>query len=73
MSCLIIPNRRSSAFHPFSLDVWDPSQGFPFPNTPSNIPNSAREISVKENTSFDWKETREAHIFKVDVLVVRSK
>ncbi|KAL1569012.1 HSP20-like chaperones superfamily protein [Salvia divinorum] len=44
-------NRRSNVFDPFSLDVWDP---FPLSNSLAN-------------TRIDWKETSEAHLFKVHV------
>ncbi|CAA0831128.1 17.6 kDa class I heat shock protein 3 [Striga hermonthica] len=51
-------NRRSNVFDPFSLDVWDPLEGFPF---------SDKETSAVANARIDWKETPEAHVFKVDV------
>ncbi|XP_047955712.1 17.8 kDa class I heat shock protein-like [Salvia hispanica] len=57
-------NRRSNVFDPFSLDVWDPFQGFPLS---TNLPSSARETSAVANARIDWKETPEAHLFKVDV------
>ncbi|KAL8051132.1 hypothetical protein ABFX02_06G125800 [Erythranthe guttata] len=50
--------RRSNVFDPFSLDIWDPFQGFP---------TSARETTAVANARIDWKETPEAHLFKVDV------
>ncbi|KAI3788049.1 hypothetical protein L2E82_00674 [Cichorium intybus] len=62
----IIPSffggRRSNIFDPFSLDLWDPFDGF-LSSALSDIPATAREISVR----IDWKETPEAHIFKVDL------
>ncbi|KAL7253316.1 hypothetical protein ACSBR1_007781 [Camellia fascicularis] len=61
--------RRSNVFDPFSLDIWDPFfEGFPFNSALANAPNSAaRETSAIANTQIDWKETPEAHIFKVDL------
>ncbi|KAL8516309.1 hypothetical protein ACS0TY_014825 [Phlomoides rotata] len=57
-------NRRSNVFDPFSLDIWDPSEGFPFS---SNFPSSAQETTAVANARIDWKETLEAHLFKVDL------
>ncbi|GER39511.1 18.2 kDa class I heat shock protein [Striga asiatica] len=59
--------RRSNVFDPFSLDVWDPFEGFPFSGAVTNSPSSAREASAVANARIDWKETPEAHVFKVDV------
>ncbi|EYU35229.1 hypothetical protein ABFS82_06G125500 [Erythranthe guttata] len=50
--------RRSHVFDPFSLDIWDPFWGFP---------TSAGETTAVANARIDWKETPEAHFFKVDV------
>lgn len=52
-------------FDPFSLDIWDPFEGFS--SSVANIPSSARETSALANTRIDWKETPEAHVFKVDL------
>ncbi|MCL7049182.1 hypothetical protein MKW94_023953 [Papaver nudicaule] len=64
-------NPRSNVFDPFSLDVWDPFQGFPFSNTSSvlSFPSSeiSKETSQLANTRIDWKETPEAHIFRADL------
>ncbi|KAK4386266.1 class I heat shock protein [Sesamum angolense] len=54
-------NRRSNVFDPFSLDVWDPFEGFPLATS------VARETTAIANARIDWKETPEAHVFKVDV------
>ncbi|EYU35282.1 hypothetical protein ABFS82_06G130100 [Erythranthe guttata] len=59
--------RRSNVFDPFSLDVWDPFEGFPFSSAVTNLPSSARETTAVANARIDWKETPEAHLFKVDV------
>ncbi|KAL2344091.1 hypothetical protein Fmac_005376 [Flemingia macrophylla] len=53
--------RRSSVFDPFSLDVWDPFNDLPFPNSLS------AENSAFVSTQVDWKETPEAHVFKADI------
>ncbi|MCL7027184.1 hypothetical protein MKW94_004860 [Papaver nudicaule] len=65
-------NPRSNVFDPFSLDVWDPFQGFPFSNSSSSalsFPGSeiSKETSQLANTRIDWKETPEAHIFRADL------
>ncbi|CAA0812464.1 17.6 kDa class I heat shock protein 3 [Striga hermonthica] len=52
-------NRRSNVFDPFSLDLWDPFEGFPL--------STGRDTSAVANARIDWKETPEAHVFKVDV------
>ncbi|KAJ9684452.1 hypothetical protein PVL29_016758 [Vitis rotundifolia] len=59
--------RRSSIFDPFSLDIWDPFEGFPFSTTLSNIPSTVDETSAFANTRIDWKETPVAHVFKADL------
>ncbi|KAL0539458.1 hypothetical protein IC582_023670 [Cucumis melo] len=63
----IFDGRRSNVFDPFSLDIWDPFEGFLFSNSLANLPSSARETSAFANTRIDWKETPQAHIFKADL------
>ncbi|KAM7504185.1 hypothetical protein LguiB_003089 [Lonicera macranthoides] len=60
--------RRSNIFDPFSLDIWDPFEGFPISSTLANFPTSAaRDTSAIASTRIDWKETPEAHVFKADL------
>ncbi|GKD73324.1 17.8 kDa class I heat shock protein-like protein [Tanacetum coccineum] len=58
----IFTGRRSNVFDPFSLDLWDPFQGFS-----SALTDSSRETAAIANTRIDWKETPEAHVFKADL------
>ncbi|KAK3442146.1 17.4 kDa class I heat shock protein [Eucalyptus grandis] len=59
-------SRRTDVYDPFSLDIWDPFDGF-FTSSLTNVPASARETSAFANARIDWKETPEAHVFKADV------
>ncbi|MCL7032888.1 hypothetical protein MKW94_001146 [Papaver nudicaule] len=74
-----ISNQRSNVFDPFSLDIWDPFQGFPFSTgaltgqSGQAGSETARETSQLANTRIDWKETPEAHIFRADVPGVRKE
>ena len=61
---------RANAFDPFSLDLWDPFQGFPFgPSSGSLFPRfpSDSETAAFAGARVDWKETPEAHVFTADV------
>jgi HSP20 family protein len=49
---------RSNVFDPFSLDLWDPFQGFPF--------GSGSSGSLFPRTASD-SETPDTHVFKADV------
>ncbi|OVA17739.1 Alpha crystallin/Hsp20 domain [Macleaya cordata] len=62
-------NRRYNIFDPFSLDIWDPIQDFPFSTTELSVPRSeiSNETSQLANTRIDWKETPEAHVFRADL------
>ncbi|XP_007016442.2 PREDICTED: 18.1 kDa class I heat shock protein [Theobroma cacao] len=62
----ILGGRRTNVFDPFSLDIWDPFDGF-FSSTLANVPYSGREASAFANARVDWKETPEAHIFQADL------
>ncbi|KAK7372443.1 hypothetical protein VNO80_05821 [Phaseolus coccineus] len=59
--------KRSNVFDPFSLDIWDPFEGFPFSATLANLTSSGGESSAIANTRVDWKETPQAHVFSVDL------
>jgi len=61
--------RRSNVFDPFSLDLWDPFEGFPFGSGSGSL---LPRISTDSDTAAfagarNWKETPEAHVFKADV------
>ncbi|XP_059307695.1 17.8 kDa class I heat shock protein-like [Lycium ferocissimum] len=61
--------RRSNIFDPLSLDIWDPFENF----TIANVPSSTSETSAFANARIDWKETPQAHIFKVDVPGIKKE
>ncbi|XP_078174777.1 16.9 kDa class I heat shock protein 2-like isoform X2 [Carex rostrata] len=63
---------RSNIFDPFSLDVWDPFQGFLFNNNRS-LTTFDNETSAFANARIDWKETPEAHIIKADIPGVKKE
>ncbi|KAL7253300.1 hypothetical protein ACSBR1_007769 [Camellia fascicularis] len=64
----IFNGRRNNVFNPFSLDIWDPFEGLPFNSALANAPNfTAQETFAIANARIDWKETLEAHIFKVNL------
>ncbi|WP_252726020.1 Hsp26/alpha crystallin family protein, partial [Acinetobacter indicus] len=65
----IIP--RSNVFDPFSLDLFDPFQGFPFLG--GALSQRSDETSAFANTRIDWKETPEAHLFKADLPGVKKE
>ncbi|PIA37389.1 hypothetical protein AQUCO_03000169v1 [Aquilegia coerulea] len=62
----IFNGNRSNVFDPFSLDIWDHFDGFPF-NTNTSLSANSRETSAFAGTRIDWKETPEAHVFKADL------
>uniref|UniRef100_A0A0D9Z550 Uncharacterized protein n=1 Tax=Oryza glumipatula TaxID=40148 RepID=A0A0D9Z550_9ORYZ len=65
--------RRGNAFDPFSLDLWDPFDGFPFGSGGSSsssgslFPRANSDAAAFAGARIDWKETPEAHVFKADV------
>ncbi|XP_021278242.1 18.1 kDa class I heat shock protein-like [Herrania umbratica] len=62
----ILGGIRTDVFDPFSLDIWDPFDGF-FSSMLANVPFSGREASAFANARVDWKETPEVHIFQADL------
>ena len=62
--------RRSNVFDPFSLDLWDPFQGFPFGSGSGSLfprISSDSDAAAFAGARIDWKETPEAHVFKAGV------
>ncbi|KAJ4950629.1 hypothetical protein NE237_027461 [Protea cynaroides] len=60
--------RRTNVFDPFSMDVWDPLNDFPF-STSLSVPRTqfSNETAAIANARIDWKETPESHIFTADL------
>ncbi|XP_041004158.1 17.8 kDa class I heat shock protein-like [Juglans microcarpa x Juglans regia] len=69
MALSLFGGRRSNVFDPFSLDIWDPSEGFPMVSSSvADVPSIAgRETAAIVNPRIDWKETPEAHIIRADL------
>ncbi|KAI8564138.1 hypothetical protein RHMOL_Rhmol03G0158700 [Rhododendron molle] len=65
--------RRSNVYDPFSLDMWDPFEGFPLttgsfrPLSDQLRPGFPSETASFAHANIDWKETPTAHVFKADV------
>ncbi|XP_068315263.1 18.2 kDa class I heat shock protein-like [Pyrus communis] len=70
MALSLFGGRRNNVFDPFSMDIWDPFEGF---GALANVPSSARETTAIANTRIDWKETPEAHIFKADLPGIKKE
>ncbi|KAL2558084.1 17.8 kDa class I heat shock protein [Forsythia ovata] len=69
-------NCRSNVYDPFSLEAWDPFEGWPlnisfrklFGNLRSNFPSSSNSETVSfSHATIDWEKTSNAHVFKADV------
>ncbi|KAJ3687775.1 hypothetical protein LUZ61_016939 [Rhynchospora tenuis] len=73
--------RRNNTFDPFSLDLWDPFDGFPFNNSLFSFPpRPSSSLSIPSDTSsafaaarVDWRETPEAHVFKADLPGIKKE
>jgi HSP20 family protein len=60
--------RRADVFDPFSLDLWDPFDGFPFGSGNGSIfPRASSDTATFAGARIDWKETPQAHVFQADV------
>ncbi|KAL0341331.1 UNVERIFIED_CONTAM: class I heat shock protein [Sesamum calycinum] len=77
----VFGRRSNSVFDPFSLDSWDPFEGWPFnsnfrqlsDNLRSNFPSSSSETASFAHAMVDWRETPNAHVFKADVPGLRKE
>ncbi|KAK4756738.1 hypothetical protein SAY87_006865 [Trapa incisa] len=65
--------RRSDIFDPFSLDLWDPLEGFGLLASSAAPSAAGREVSAVANTRIDWRETPESHVFKADLPGLRKE
>ncbi|XP_037425436.1 17.4 kDa class I heat shock protein-like [Triticum dicoccoides] len=67
--------RRGDVFDPFSLDLWEPFDGFPFDSGSGSIfpRTTSSEAAAFAGARIDWKETPEAHVFKADVPGLRKE
>jgi HSP20 family protein len=72
-------NRRSNIFDPFSFDLWDPLDDFPFGRGSLSFPRPSSSLSFPVDTlalataNIDWKETPEAHVFKADLPGIKKE
>jgi HSP20 family protein len=62
--------RRSSAFNPFSMDLWDPFNNMFRSVVPSS---SGDDMAAFAAARVDWKETSKAHVFKGDLSGVQKE
>ncbi|KAK2996468.1 hypothetical protein RJ639_044292 [Escallonia herrerae] len=58
--------RRSNAYDPFSLDLFDPLDGFRSLSDQFR-PNFPSDPVLFTGPTIDWKETPQAHVFKADL------
>jgi HSP20 family protein len=62
--------RRSSAFDPFSMDLWDSFDNMFRSVVPSS---SGDDMAAFVAARVDWKETSKAHVFKADLSGVQKE